>query len=67
MSYKINYILTICSVVRSNSLGPRMAGAKNLRKMNPEITEYLTSLLSGNKIKPHFQLEIYVSHKIHVN
>jgi hypothetical protein len=28
-----------------------MAGAKNLRKMKPEITEYLTSLLSGKKKK----------------
>jgi hypothetical protein len=27
-----------------------MAGAKNLRKMKPEITEYLTSLLSGKKL-----------------
>lgn len=26
-------------VVRSNSLGPRMAGAKNRRKMKPETTE----------------------------
>jgi hypothetical protein len=28
-----------------------MAGAKNLRKMKPEITEYLTSLLSGKEQK----------------
>jgi hypothetical protein len=42
-------ILTICSVVRSNSLGPKMAGAKNLRKMKPEITEYRTSLLSAKE------------------
>jgi hypothetical protein len=49
--YKVRYVLTICSVVRSNSLGPKMAGAKNLRKMKPEITEYLTSLLSRKKKK----------------
>jgi len=30
-----------------------MAGAKNLRKMKPEITEYLTSLLSGKKKEIH--------------
>jgi hypothetical protein len=42
-----------------------MAGAKNLKKMNPEITEYLTSLLSGNKRNPYFQSEkCYMSHKI---
>lgn len=50
-SMQTQCILTICSVVRSNSLGPKMAGAKNLRKMKPEITEYLTSLLSGKKKK----------------
>ena len=34
--------------VKSNNLGPNMAGAKNLRKMNPDMTEYRTSLLFGN-------------------
>jgi hypothetical protein len=34
-----------------------MAGAKNLRNMNPDITEYLTSLLSGNKRNSYFQPE----------
>lgn len=40
-------ILTICSDVRSNNLGPRIAGAKKRKKMKPDMTEYLTSLFSG--------------------
>lgn len=49
--YKLeNYTLlikiehTICSVVKSNNRGPRIAGAKNLRKINPDTTEYRTCL-----------------------
>lgn len=41
--------LTICSVVRSNNFGPNIAGAKKRKNMNPDITEYLTSLLSVKK------------------
>lgn len=40
-------LLTICSVVISNNLGPNIAGAKNRRKINPLMTEYLTSLFFG--------------------
>ena len=39
--------LTICSVVSSNSLGFRIAGAKNLRNTKPDIAEYRTSFSSG--------------------
>jgi hypothetical protein len=36
-----------------------MAGAKNLRKMKPEITEYLTSLLSEKeKGNAHFKYKV---------
>jgi hypothetical protein len=44
-----------------------MAGAKNLKKMNPEITEYLTSLLSGNKKIIFSQKTNCVCHKINSN
>lgn len=37
---------TICSLVRSKSLGPKIAGAKNLKNINPDTTEYLISLFS---------------------
>lgn len=36
---RVKAVLTICSEVRSKSLGPRMAGAKNRRKMKPDTTE----------------------------
>lgn len=32
-------LLTICSVVKPNNFGPKMAGAKNLKNMKPDITE----------------------------
>jgi len=37
--------------VRSKSLGPKIAGAKNLKKINPDTTEYLISLFSKKKLK----------------
>jgi len=37
--------------VRSKSLGPNIAGAKNLKNINPETTEYLISLFSKKKKK----------------
>lgn len=43
----ISQLLTICSLVISNNLGPNIAGAKNRKKINPLITEYLTSLFFG--------------------
>ena len=52
------------SVVRSNNLGPSIAGAKNLRNMKPDITEYRTSRLSANKITQliHVKCLVITSH-----
>lgn len=45
---------TICSFVRSKSLGPNIAGAKNLKNINPDTTEYLISLFSEKKKNYHY-------------
>lgn len=45
--------LTNGSVVRSNNFGPSIAGAKNRRNINPDTTEYRTSLLCGKYLAAH--------------
>ncbi|KAE9545786.1 hypothetical protein AGLY_001329 [Aphis glycines] len=47
-SWMIEVKHTICSFVRSKSLGPNIAGAKNLKNINPDTTEYLISFVWNN-------------------
>ena len=46
----------------SNNLGPRIAGAKNLKKMNPLITEYRTSLFFGKCVAASSLKQPNISH-----
>lgn len=53
---------TICSFVRSKSLGPNIAGAKNLKNINPDTTEYFTSLFSKKNKNKNITILIYLIH-----